>query len=528
MNQLLKHVRCNVLLIVLCLFLTSQSIAQSTPSLPSKILSQTQIESALLELPKGERWIQHLKEDLMPFWEMETALGGSERGNFPSYRDNKGQLIDWSKPMDQQPQEIQGGVYLKLIFPERECLRTRSRQILGYSIAYLLTGEEKYLDYAYAGIDYNFLQKGRYYNEEDGSLAGYYDTKTKKYVAGTSQDWAYGLCGPALYYYVTKDERVLPLLLKSQKKVFDVFFDPSFGMFRWVTEPTEDGLPDQREIVSNLDQVYGYMLMVYRSLPPAEQEIWKKQIHDLALILLKEFYGSREGFFWGQAGKTTNKFYGAEHTDFGHSTKTFWLIMQIGRLTGDIALEHIGREGASKLVDIAYDPNNETWNQKLQPTDDESQLTLVHDREWWCLAIMDQTTATLSLHNPDYLRYISKTHKFWFNRMVDKEYGEMWHLLKSGKKEPDMGFPKEHSWKTCFHSTEHALVMYLLSQQLHGEKATLNFVRSKNDYKNYRQYYPYIFEAEVKPDDVTVEKEILLPKSNDKRVKVKVSFGHIR
>ena len=54
--------------------------------------------------------------------------------------------------------------------------------------------------------------------------------------------------------------------------------------------------------------------MVYRSLPPAEQEIWKEQIHDLALILLKEFYGSREGFFWGQAGKTTNKFYGAEHT----------------------------------------------------------------------------------------------------------------------------------------------------------------------------------------------------------------------
>jgi hypothetical protein len=112
--------------------------------------------------------------------------------------------------------------------------------------------------------------------------------------------------------------------------------------------------------------------------------------------------------------------------------------------------------------------------------------------------------------------------------MVDKEYGEMWHLLKPGKKEPDMGFPKEHSWKTCFHSTEHALVMYLFSQQLHGEKATLNFVRSENDYKNHRQYYPYIFEAEVKPDDVVIDKEILLPKSHEKRVKVKVSFGHIR
>ncbi|MDR1269321.1 MAG: hypothetical protein LBK82_07330, partial [Planctomycetaceae bacterium] len=88
MNQLLKHVRCNILiLIVLGSFSVSWAIAQPALPLSSKIFSQTQIESALLELPQGERWIKHLKEDLMPFWEMETALGSSERGNFPSYRD---------------------------------------------------------------------------------------------------------------------------------------------------------------------------------------------------------------------------------------------------------------------------------------------------------------------------------------------------------------------------------------------------------------------------------------------------------
>jgi len=522
-----------VLSVVLLVILAHPLWAQS---IPSKLLTKEQIQQALAELPRGERWIRHVQEDIMPFWLMESALG-EELGNFPSYRDNRGQTVDFSKPKDEQPIEIQGGMRFGLISENKQYLRTRSRQIFGYCIAFLMTGEDRYLELAYAGIEHNFLTEGRFYNAIDGTLMGYYDPRADRYFPGTSQDWAYGLCGPAFYYYITKDERVLPIVLKGKEKVFDEFFDPGFGMFRWVTAATAtlDNSQDRREIVANLDQIYAYMLMVHRSLPEAEQAIWKRQLHELAVILLKEFYGTREGFFFGQATKPESKYFGAEHTDFGHSTKTFWLIMQIGRLTGDVSMEMIGRQGAARLVDMAYDPKDEAWHQKFAPSKDGRELVMVSDREWWSQAIMNQTAATLSLRNPDFLRYISKTHRFWFEQMVDHENKEIWHMVKPGVSIapgtyiPDTGFPKMHAWKTCFHSMEHALIMYLVSKHLHGEKPVLYFVRSERDYTDTKQYYPYLFEGQVSPSDIVVKsREFLLPNSNVKRIKVEVSFGHVR
>ncbi len=493
------------------------------------VLTRHRIEAYLAELPSGADWIKHLEDDLMPFWTTETALGGQERGNFPSYRDNRGKLIDWSKSREEQPPEIQGGLYLGLIVPDREYLRTRSRQIFGYCIAFQMTGDRKYLGHAYDGIKSNYLEKGRYYDETDGTLFAWFDPGTKTYHHGTSQDWAYGLSGPAYYYCVTKDERILPMLLKSREKLRETYFDPAFGMYRWVFRDTESDKRNQREIVSNLDQIYGYMLFLFRSLPGEERKIWKQELRDLAVILLEEFQVEQNGFFWGQIAQTAGKHLGSEHTDFGHSTKAYWLIMQIGRLTDDPALEQIGREGAARLVGRAWDPICETWNQKLIVDSSGTTLVPVRDRDWWSLAIMDQTAATLSLRNPDFLRYLSKTHLFWRENMVDPNHKEMWHLLKADRTEPDEGFPKQHAWKTCFHSTEHALVMYLTSQQLHGEPAVLHFIRNADDYRNPEAYYPYIFEGEVSSDGVTIETNSFeLPESPIPRVQVRISFNSIR
>lgn len=524
MNTFQKHFV--FLILSLSSLFPAEAAAQS--SRPARLLSRERIEGALSELPDGERWVKHLREDLMPFWETAAALGGSEMGNFPSYRDNCGKAVDGSLPPEKQPPEIRSGISLGLVDLEREYLRTRSRQIFGYCIAFQMTGEEKYLRYAYAGLEYNYLQKDRFYDENDGTLAAYYDKRTGKYVPGTSQDWAYGLSGPAYYYCVTKDERVLPLLLKSHEKLEELFFDPGFGMYRWVTKNTNEDRIDQRELVANLDQIYGYMLFLYRSLPQENRERWKKRLHELAVILLKEFLDSRDGFFWGRAEKITDRFPGTEHTDFGHSTKTFWLIMQIGRLTGDPALEKIGREGAARLIEAAYDPLEQTWNRKMIPGEERGRIC-VRDREWWTLAVMDQAAGTLSLNDPEHLRYISRTHRFWFDRMVDRENKETWHLLKADDGEPDRGFPKCHAWKTCFHSTEHALVMYLVSQRLHGKKASLHFVRPREVHENPDEYHPYVFEGEVRPESVEVRSDaLILPRCGRARVHVEVSFGHIR
>ena len=83
------------------------------------------------EVLAGDTWLRHLREDLLPYWELPAALG-EPLGNFPTFRDQLGQLD-----------------------PERGTWRgvsTLARGVYGYSVAFHLTGEERYLTYARAGL----------------------------------------------------------------------------------------------------------------------------------------------------------------------------------------------------------------------------------------------------------------------------------------------------------------------------------------------------------------------------------------
>src|SRR5437867_966811 len=60
--------------------------AEHRPPLPEVTLRAA-------DLPPAERWMQHLKEELLPFWDRAEALG-TPVGNFPTYRCNDGSLPD--------------------------------------------------------------------------------------------------------------------------------------------------------------------------------------------------------------------------------------------------------------------------------------------------------------------------------------------------------------------------------------------------------------------------------------------------
>lgn len=50
------------------------------------------IDKIIKHIPDDQRWIQHLNEDLLPFWTMKEALK-TENELFPTYRTNKGNLL---------------------------------------------------------------------------------------------------------------------------------------------------------------------------------------------------------------------------------------------------------------------------------------------------------------------------------------------------------------------------------------------------------------------------------------------------
>jgi hypothetical protein len=148
-------------------------------------------------------------------------------------------------------------------------------------------------------------------------------------------------------------------------------------------------------------------------------------------------------------------------------------------------------ERAARILEQAYIKDTGSWARRI---DGEGQLDI--DKEWWILAELDQTAATLALIDPAYAYYLPQTYDYWLTKMVDHKHKGVWHLVKGSNNTPQIDFPKQHSWKNAFHTFEHALVSYLTAQQLHDELVTLHFAFKENPPSE--RIHPYLFLGKLK------------------------------
>jgi mannose/cellobiose epimerase-like protein (N-acyl-D-glucosamine 2-epimerase family) len=426
-----------------------------------------------------------LKEDLLPFWTKPTALG-QPLGNFPTYRNNDGSPFNPAHPTPEFQHLVDG-----IVFQERDHVRAKSRQCFAYGIAYHMTGEEVYLEYAKAGVRF-LLQHAI---DPAGGAYSYFTGPGAKPgpdpAYRTSQDLAYFLAGPGFLYYLTRDRDIEAKILEVHDYIWFHYYDSGADMFRWVLADTPDGdKQSQLEIVAQLDQIYGYMMLITSCLPEPHQTVWKERLLKLAHILMDRFYSPRTEMFWGAVTNTVDKRWATPHTDFGHSVKTFWLISLIGSLTDDYEMFVSAQRRAAQILDIAYLPNSGSWGRRYKPDG-----LLDEDKEWWIHCELDQVAGALALNDPAYLRYVVRTYDYWFKYFVDHTHNEIWPMLSCANNQPVEGFPKQHSWKNAFHSFEHALLGYIFAQQLHGEPATLHYAWQNSPQK--RQIAPYFYQAAV-------------------------------
>ncbi|MEO0970601.1 MAG: hypothetical protein AAFX80_20310, partial [Cyanobacteria bacterium J06639_18] len=252
-------------------FLTSFGVPVAQALVETKQYPVNNIELIMNAVPKGDRWIQHLNEDLLPFWTESTALGTN--GNFPTYRCNDGSLYDPDQPCEELADPIPGIVKL-----DREYVRAKSRQVFAYGVAYNLTGNSKYLAYAKAGVDY--LRANALIDHGKGGAYTYFDKegigKPEK-AKRISQDMTYALSGLAFFYYLTRDSDVLQDIVNVKNYIFDYYYDQEWDLMSWtkvdyIDYKNPDGTVEkvssqQRELVAQLDQVYAYMMLLTPILP---------------------------------------------------------------------------------------------------------------------------------------------------------------------------------------------------------------------------------------------------------------------
>jgi len=459
------------------------------------------------DLPRGERWLKHFSEDLLPFWNVPDAWG-RPRGDFPTFRGNDGRAVDWGKP----PAELaEAPGWIKENFG-REFVRMKSRQTYFYGVAYHLTGDPKLLELARDGAA--FIRK-QALDPKTGSAVSYWEKGVAKpeVLARTTQDLAYAQLGLAMYYYLTRDEATLRDIKKLKRHIFTQYWNPQWQALRWVRKEGPEGEHLRQELVAQLDQVNAYMLLLTPILPAADRKEWAADLKRLAQAMVRDYHDAERHLFWGTLHDPAQKQLGSRHTDFGHTAKAYWMLERIGRLTKDQALVDLATTGGSAVLQQAYLPDSGTWGSRLRP--DGGVGT---GKEWWIYAELDQLAATLALADPSQAAPLPRTADFWFRRMVDPVNHEVWGGTGGAPDfEPWQG-PKVHQWKSGYHSAEHALVGYLTAQALHGESATLYFAPSNAT----ALLRPYFFEGTI-----ATRRSQSLPGFPGRR-KVQVAFTGLR
>lgn len=430
-------------------------------------------------------WKDHLIKDLMKFWDTPDAVS-LQGGLFPTYRTNSGKNLpkdpaDWPQEFSQA---LKDPVTAGLIQPEFNFVRAHSRLTYAYGIAFHMTGNPHYLEVCRKGalalseaMDGNY---GMHVTQKPDS--GEWDTER---ALRTSQDLAYGLTGLGMYYFLTHDVTILHQIIQLKDYIFKVYMDDGRGYLTWYPKHAKD---PQVQIVAQLDQLYAYMLMLTPSLPEPYKTIWKKDMKKVVDILLTQFYSEQYKFFWGLESESASMELGTDHTDFGHSVKTFWVILKVGELLGDPFYIDFARPKIDKIIREAYIEETGSWARRY-----DTQGNLDTDKEWWILAELDQACEILSIHDPSYYAYLNKTHRYWFDKMVDHEHGEIWHMVSGATDKPVLQYPKAHSWKTSLHSFEHALFGYMTASRIKDTEFELYYALPEWERASHYNLAPYMF-----------------------------------
>lgn len=164
------------------------------------------------------------------------------------------------------------------------------------------------------------------------------------------------------------------------------------------------------------------------------------------------------------------------------------MILKIGELLGDTFYIQFARSKIDKILKLAYLPENGSWARRFA-----SQDTL--DKEWWIFAELDQACEILAIHDPSYYEYLNNTHRYWLDKMVDKENGEIWHYVDGETDKPILRYPKAHNWKTSLHSFEHALFGYMTASQAKSTDFNFYYALPEWEKPTYKNVAPYMFAA---------------------------------
>jgi mannose/cellobiose epimerase-like protein (N-acyl-D-glucosamine 2-epimerase family) len=446
-------------------------------------------------LPSLARWQQHITDEILPFWTTPDALG-TPIGNFPTFRCNDGTAYHPDAPC---PELARPPAW---IAPElgRDYARMKSRQTYLYGVAFHVTGDERYLEYARAGVAW---LRAHAYERDTGSAVSYWEGGKPGPPPDqrTAQDLAYAQVGLAFYYYLTRDPEVLADLVRLEHHIMTRYWEPSpappGGMLRWVlADGSTPGDAARKELVSQLDQINAYMLLLLPLLDDARlARAWQGDLVLLARVVKDRFFAPERGMFWGTLDNAAEHKLDGRHNDFGHSIKALWMLYLTGQRTGERDLVEFARPLVAPLLARAAQPSG-CWASGLR-----ADGTIDRGSQWWIFAELDQAAATLAGREAaalPYAGYLAASYACWFTRFVDPRHHDVWPSIPDSWTETtfDRNPPaKIFHWKNGYHVMEHALVALITTAGLTGQTLPLYYAFVKTP--AHGRIQPYYFTGSI-------------------------------
>jgi mannose/cellobiose epimerase-like protein (N-acyl-D-glucosamine 2-epimerase family) len=362
---------------------------------------------------------------------------------------------------------------------------TISRLVYGFASAYMMTGDDRYLEGAEKGTEY-LRDHMRFYDPDEKVVYWYHgidvqgQRETKVFASEFGDDFdaipayeqIYALAGPLQTYRVTGDPRILQDA-ELTVDLFDRFFlDRSKGGYfshldPIALDPRSDALganKGKKNWNSVGDHAPAYLINLYLATGERRYADFLEYTFDTIEQYFPDYEHSpfvQEKFYEDWSHDTTHMWQ-QNRGVVGHNLKIAWNLLRMHSLKPKQKYEALARRIAAEIPKVGMDRQRGGWYDVMERArrgDEELHRLAFHDRKaWWQQE--QGILAYLILHgvlgDPEYLKYARESAAFYNAFFLDHDDGAVYFNVLANGIPYLMGterFKGSHSM-SGYHSTE--------------------------------------------------------------------------
>jgi mannose/cellobiose epimerase-like protein (N-acyl-D-glucosamine 2-epimerase family) len=343
---------------------------------------------------------------------------------------------------------------------------TVSRLVYGFATAFLMTGEDRFLEAAERGTEY-LRDHMRFYDSDEDLVYWYHGIQIKgdrelkllssEHGDAFSEDresipmyeQIYALAGPVQTYRVTGDPRILSDAEHTVKLFKQFYRDPEQGGYFSSLDPlTLDprsetlGVNQSRKNWNSVgDHAPAYLINLWLATGDPEYAEMLEDTFDTIAKYFPDFANSpfvQERFFedWSHDANWVGQ---QNRAVIGHNLKIAWNLMRMQSLKPKQEYEDVATKIANLMPEVGSDRQRGGWYDVVERTldPDETQYRFVyHDRKaWWQQeqAILAYLILNGVLHKPEDLRHAREATAFYNAFFLDHDDGGVYfNVMASG------------------------------------------------------------------------------------------------